>query len=85
MQSTNRCTLISDDIRKKILSGQFQTGERLPSERDLEQQYGISRVTVSKAIMRLRTEGLVCRRWTPSQGPPAGVIKVDPRGSGGPR
>ena len=62
MQSTNRCTLISDDIRKKILSGQFQTGERLPSERDLEQQYGISRVTVSKAIMRLRTEGLVCRK-----------------------
>ena len=63
--TTNRKTRsyqLYENMKGLLASSQLKPGERLPSERDLEQQYGISRVTVSKAITRLRTEGLVCRK-----------------------
>jgi len=58
----SRSNQFYENMKGLLAAKQFKPGERLPSERDLEQQYGISRVTISKAIMRLRSEGLVCRK-----------------------
>ncbi|MBA4603289.1 GntR family transcriptional regulator [Thermoactinomyces mirandus] len=38
---------VMDIIRKKIEQGEYSSGERLPSERDMSEQLGVSRATVS--------------------------------------
>lgn len=41
------------DIKQKILSGKLRTGDRLPAERELAEQYKVSRITIRNAISRL--------------------------------
>ncbi|MFI7440873.1 GntR family transcriptional regulator [Nonomuraea indica] len=36
-----------------------QSGQRLPSELDLTEQYGIARMTIRRAMKELRERGLV--------------------------
>jgi GntR family transcriptional regulator len=50
---------VAADLREKITSGRLVPGERLPSERDLVENYGVSRPTVRDAVNVLRSEGLV--------------------------
>jgi GntR family transcriptional regulator len=50
---------IADQLRSAITTGELAAGEQLPSERQLEQQYGVSRTTVRQAVARLQTEGLI--------------------------
>lgn len=47
------------DLLKKIQSGVFKSGERIPSETELEKIYGVSRVTIRGAVEMLAQEGLV--------------------------
>lgn len=58
-----RATRASSDviaqIRRAILSGQYRPGDRLPTERDMAQQFGVSRVTVRDALRALEANGLV--------------------------
>ena len=49
-------------LRSRIREGEFQTGEALPSERQLVEDYGISRITVVKALDILDQEGLIERQ-----------------------
>ena len=41
------------DIKQKILSGALRTGDRLPAERELAENYKVSRITIRNAISRL--------------------------------
>ncbi|MFB9684192.1 GntR family transcriptional regulator [Amycolatopsis plumensis] len=50
---------VAADLRNKITTGRLSAGEQLPSERDLVDQYGVSRPTVRDAVNVLRSEGLV--------------------------
>jgi GntR family transcriptional regulator, transcriptional repressor for pyruvate dehydrogenase complex len=50
---------IADQIRTLIKSGEFQSGARLPPERDLAKQLGVSRPSVREALIALEVEGLV--------------------------
>ncbi len=49
---------IADDLRSRLHAGDFVNG-RLPSESELSEAYGASRVTVRKALDALRSEGLI--------------------------
>jgi GntR family transcriptional regulator len=49
---------IADQVRQWILN-EAEPGTKLPSERELSQQYAASRVTVRQAIALLRSEGLI--------------------------
>ena len=49
-------------LRQQIVDGEIGAGEALPSERDLCDITGASRVTVRKAIELLIEEGLLSRR-----------------------
>jgi len=53
---------IVDDLRERILSGELPNGWRLPAERELAEQYGVSGATVREAIRVLATTGLVSVR-----------------------
>jgi GntR family histidine utilization transcriptional repressor len=53
---------IFKDIEAKILSGDWRPGDRIPIEHDLVEEYGCSRMTVSKALSTLVERGLIVRR-----------------------
>ena len=46
-------------LREQLVRRELVPNDRLPSERDLCQQYGISRITVRQALSDLAQEGLV--------------------------
>lgn len=50
---------IADRLRDAIRSGRLAPAERLPSERQLAEEYGVDRATARRAIDRLRAEGLI--------------------------
>lgn len=50
---------IADQLRRLIESGEFPVGARLPPERDLAVQLGVSRPSVREALIALEVEGLV--------------------------
>lgn len=50
---------VATTLRGAILEGRFQTGQSLPSERDLAEQFEINRSTVREALHRLEAWGLV--------------------------
>ena len=50
---------IADQIRTLIRAGEFTAGSRLPPERDLARQLGVSRPSVREALIALEVEGLV--------------------------
>ena len=50
---------IAEALRKRILSGEFGTGGRLPSQRMFAEEYETSRETINKVIQRLQAEGLL--------------------------
>src|SRR6476620_10288088 len=50
---------IADQIRALIRRGELATGSRLPPERDLARQLGVSRPPVREALIALEVEGLV--------------------------
>ena len=57
---------LSDDIVARleamILEGTLKAGERLPAERVLAEQFGVSRPSLREAIQKLATKGLLSSR-----------------------
>ena len=49
-------------MRSRIESGDYQPGDRIPSEAHLIQEFGVSRPTVARALQDLERRGLVKRR-----------------------
>lgn len=50
---------IAADIREKIIAGVYETGELLPKQKELAEQYQTSRMTIQKAMELLKYEGLI--------------------------
>jgi len=50
---------IADQLRSLISKGEFATGTRLPAERDLAKQLGVSRPSVREALIAMEVEGWV--------------------------
>jgi GntR family transcriptional repressor for pyruvate dehydrogenase complex len=46
-------------IQKSIVEGKLQPGDKLPPERELGEQFGVSRTAVREAVKALREKGLV--------------------------
>ena len=53
---------IHDQIKKDIDEHRWAIGERLPSERDLAEQFEVSRMTLRQAVSLLVEEGVLERR-----------------------
>ncbi|OZI39475.1 GntR family transcriptional regulator [Bordetella genomosp. 1] len=50
---------IAQQIREKIVSQAFEPGQRLPTEQELAQRFGVSRNVVREAIARLKLSGYI--------------------------
>ena len=53
---------LMERIRQDIRQGAYPTGEKIPAEHKLEERYGVSRVTVRRALQELTTAGLLERK-----------------------
>ncbi|WP_328538037.1 winged helix-turn-helix domain-containing protein [Streptomyces sp. NBC_00344] len=61
--------VIAGDLRTEITDGVYRVGQQLPSQRELQIKYVVSRETVGRALDVLRDEGLI----SSSRGRPATV------------
>lgn len=52
-------TQIKEILRDRILDGTYQAHEQMPSESDLMETFGVSRITVRQALGDLQKEGLI--------------------------
>ncbi len=53
---------LSDWLRSQIEQGAYEPDEQLPSEKQLGERFGVSRITVRHALQTLESEGLIYRR-----------------------
>lgn len=53
---------IEDDLRRRILDGDFLEDQALPGEILLQDEYSVSRKTIRKALEILRTQNFICKR-----------------------
>ncbi|MEA5450450.1 GntR family transcriptional regulator [Leptolyngbya sp. CCNP1308] len=49
---------ISEKLRRQIAVGEYQSGDRLPSEHQLMETFGVSRITARQAVANLVSQGL---------------------------
>ena len=53
---------LEQGLKARIEAGEFKPGDCLPTEELIGQYYGVSRITVRKALEALETQGLILRR-----------------------
>ncbi len=67
MQTQNKKDLIplysrvSSIIQNKILSGQYEPGDKLPTEDELVEYFEVSKITIRNALSLLENDGLIFR------------------------
>jgi GntR family transcriptional repressor for pyruvate dehydrogenase complex len=64
---------VADQIKESILLGHFKPGEKLPAERDLAEQFQVSRVATREALRKLEHAGFIVTR----QGATGGAYVTD--------
>ncbi|RYE94190.1 MAG: GntR family transcriptional regulator, partial [Oxalobacteraceae bacterium] len=67
---------VFNDLSRRISSGEFEVGSRLPAERILSERFGVSRPTIREAMIALEVDGLVSVRM----GLGVFVIAATPKG-----
>ena len=58
-QARARYEQVAEKLRAAIVGGRLRPGARLPSERALAEEFGVSRATIVSAFHLLRGEGLI--------------------------
>ena len=53
---------IHNQLRSNIEEGKWQVGQKIPAERELATEFGVSRMTLRQAIQTLVDEGVLERR-----------------------
>ena len=71
IQSVKVFEQVAEQIEKRILDGELRSGDRLPTERELAEQFHVSRTAVREAMKILAQKGLVDMR------PGRGTIVID--------
>ncbi len=64
---------VFSQLKEAILSNHFRAGDKLPSERDLAEQFQVSRIAIREAIRALENNGFVSIR----QGAAGGAFVTD--------
>ena len=64
---------VAEQLKEAIILGDFKAGDKLPSERELAEQFQVSRVTIREALRSLKNKGFVTTR----QGATGGAFVTD--------
>lgn len=54
--------VVLEDLQKKIAAGTYEPGSQLPSIEKLCELYGVSKITIKKALDELESRGFISRR-----------------------
>lgn len=54
--------IVRNDLKVKIINSVYPAGKRIPSERELIEEYGCSRITIRRAVDELVDEGYLVKR-----------------------
>lgn len=54
---------VLDALTAEIKMGKFKPGEKIPSDAELVQRFGVARMTARRAVGVLRERGLVRTEW----------------------
>lgn len=54
---------VLDALTAEIRAGKYAPGERIPSDRELSERFGVARMTARRAVDELRKAGLVTTEW----------------------
>jgi GntR family transcriptional repressor for pyruvate dehydrogenase complex len=69
----NRSVSLTDEvaarIKDSILNGDYAPGDALPIEKEMVEQFGVSRVVIREALKELKSKGLIEIRRGPKGGP----------------
>lgn len=65
---------IAEQLREAIVAGKFKIGQRLPTEDELAQRFGVSRPSVREALKRLAAQNLIRAK----RGPTGGNFVIQP-------
>ena len=68
LKKESRATEVLNQLSEAIEKGMFKVGEKLPSERELTEQFGVSRATVREALANLRSMGFIRIQRGPNSG-----------------
>jgi GntR family transcriptional regulator, transcriptional repressor for pyruvate dehydrogenase complex len=63
-----RADLITDEIKRWMVTGDLRPGQRLPNEAELQRLFGMSKGTVREALKALEVQGLVTLKTGPNGG-----------------
>ncbi|WP_343243161.1 winged helix-turn-helix domain-containing protein [Streptomyces sp. SID12501] len=63
---------VADELRHRMTGGVYPLGSLMPAQRDLAQEFGVSRDTVQRVLRELRNEGWIESR----QGSGSRVVKT---------
>jgi GntR family transcriptional repressor for pyruvate dehydrogenase complex len=64
---------VADQLKQTIVSGHFKAGEKLPPERDLAEEFQVSRLAIREALRSLENSGFIVTR----QGATGGAYVTD--------
>jgi len=64
---------VAEQLKQSIVSGHFKPGEKLPTERDLSEEFQVSRVAIREALRKLEHAGFIVTR----QGATGGAYVTD--------
>jgi GntR family transcriptional regulator, transcriptional repressor for pyruvate dehydrogenase complex len=59
LRSPKTGELVADVLRRQIVRGELLVGDRLPSEEELTEHFGIARTTLREALRILESQGLI--------------------------
>lgn len=60
--SGHKFLAIAEFARRRIRNGAWRPGDRVPSENELSDQFGVSRMTARRVLDKLALDGLIVRR-----------------------
>ncbi|OGP53948.1 MAG: GntR family transcriptional regulator [Deltaproteobacteria bacterium RBG_13_52_11] len=64
---------VAEQLKQSILLGHFKSGDKLPAERDLAEEFKVSRVAIREALRKLENSGFIITR----QGATGGAYVTD--------
>ena len=54
-----KCDFVTEQLKERIITGTYKTGEKLPNETALCESFGVSRITVREALKKLNMMGIL--------------------------